>query len=186
MTEEITKILQTIEDQGLRDKLLKLHVQLSESMNYFPAGKKNHHTGVGDYGRHVYETMMIALKLYDMISEHKQLTFSKDDVILVAYVHDIDKIWRYEKQTDNWRRNKLGENWKVRDDVLGYDESAKVVSVCAQAGILLTDRHLEAICHHHGGWSMNLSTIYGYRPEMTHFSTLIHCADLMSGFILGR
>lgn len=186
MNHKILEILNQVEDENLRNRLLAMQDSLSNAIKFFPAGKKNHHSQVGGYGVHIAEVMMFGIELYDMVSKKHTLDFTKDDVILVAYGHDLSKLWMYEPQTDEWRKKKLKEMWKVRGDVHGYDDSAKATQVFAQYGILLQDKHLEAISLHHGGWSEGLSSVYSMPKHFGYLTTILHCADLLSGFILGK
>jgi hypothetical protein len=180
--EDLINLLNQISDPGLREKLLTMHRALQKDICFYPAAIYHHHAWEGGYGDHVAQVMAMGLKLYDLMPPEAQAQFSRDDVLLVAYVHDLDKLLRYQKTESDWKL-KQGKVWEIRNGLPGYDEAPKVIAMCAQHGILLEDKHLEAICHHHGGFS--LSTMAGQQTEMTVFSTLIHSADMFSAHVWG-
>lgn len=183
--DKIPEFLSLVTDEELKKNLLALHEKILPYAIVMPASVKRHHSFEGGYIDHIAETVFWGIELFKKISDHHKLNFNLDDVILVTYVHDLDKLLRYKKSTDAWRIKK-GWIWEYRDDVLGFDDSAKVVQICAKFDIQLEDNHLEAISHHHGGWSDNMASVYSYGKEMTKFSTLVACADLISGFIFGK
>jgi hypothetical protein len=147
---------------------------------------------------HVKEVMMLAIQSYYNVTAYCEklavnpIDFTLDDVILVAYVHDLDKLYRYKDMPEgDYRRQAKygGQIWEVADGITYPDESAKVTQLCALHGIILSDTQIEAVAHHHGGWSCNLSSPYSYMSDgsgMTKFSALIHGADLMSTHMFGK
>lgn len=56
----------------------------------------NHHTWLGGYYDHVQEVMNIAIVLYERLNSLRPLPFSLSDLLLVLYLHDIEKPWRYD------------------------------------------------------------------------------------------
>lgn len=53
----------------------------------------NHQTWGGGYVDHVAETMNLALALYPMLAERRELSFSVSDALVVLFLHDIEKPW---------------------------------------------------------------------------------------------
>lgn len=74
--------------------LMKIHTKKKQDMLKFPAAIKQHHAYEGGYIVHVNEVMMIVREMLksgfgmDMVDPSK--------AILAAYVHDLDKLERYE------------------------------------------------------------------------------------------
>lgn len=185
------KYIEMIKNEALKNSLKGLHESLIDYIISVPASIKYHHNWTGGYQDHVTQVIKqsIALykSLYDMsakpdvcitlgdttflanVSTAPKVNFILDDVILVAYIHDLDKLFRYQRSKD-------GNSWEYAN-VPSYDESAKVVQLCANYGIQLEDIHLEALAMHHGGWSANSN-----RP-MSPLAVVIHSADLISTFI---
>jgi hypothetical protein len=56
----------------------------------------NHHTWIGGYYDHIMDVMNIAIVLYERLNSLRPLPFSLSDVLLVLYLHDIEKPWRYD------------------------------------------------------------------------------------------
>lgn len=69
----------------------------------------NHQTFKGGYYSHVLDCMNYAFYLYDFdASFGRPLPFSKSDVILIMFLHDLEKPWRIEKMSDGTVRNRPG------------------------------------------------------------------------------
>jgi len=167
-----------IENETLRRNLKNLHSTLQERVKVMPASVKYHQNWTGGYRDHVRQVIQKAMELYrllyiDGLTKVKPLVgFTMDDVILVAYIHDMDKLFRYQKV--NQPRD--GREWEYAE-VPAYDDSAKITQLCAQHGIILGDNHLEALAMHHGGWSAN------NKRDMSPLAVIIHSADLISTYI---
>jgi hypothetical protein len=66
----------------------------------------NHQAWPGGYHVHVLETMNIARLLYGAMSAVRRLPFSLGDALLVLFLHDIEKPWKYEVDEDGTHRVK--------------------------------------------------------------------------------
>jgi 23S rRNA maturation-related 3'-5' exoribonuclease YhaM len=191
--EQISQMLMMIQGEADREKLAAMHLSLQSRIEYWPASRRRHHAWVGGYADHVKEVVMLGIGLYKMIVPvtPTAIDFTQDDVIIVCYVHDLDKLYRYKDMpAGDYRRQEKygGQIWEVADDIFYPDESAKVTQLCAKHGLILTDQQIEAVSHHHGGFSTNLSSVYSYSSDgggMSKLSTLVHSADLMSGYMFG-
>jgi hypothetical protein len=60
----------------------------------------NHQFWPGGYIDHVTDAMNIAVVLYDSFSRLRPLPFSLSDALLVVFLHDIEKPWKYEVKLD--------------------------------------------------------------------------------------
>jgi len=60
----------------------------------------NHQNWPGGYFDHVQEIMNIAVVLYSRLNSIRPLPFSLSDLLLVVYLHDIEKPWKYELGAD--------------------------------------------------------------------------------------
>jgi hypothetical protein len=183
----LSDLIKEITNENLN--LNTLHFKLQPLIASVPASVKYHHNWTGGYQDHVRQVIEHALAMYDrFFSEEmscptcgkgkliqRDCGFNRDDVILVAYIHDLDKLFRYKKLD----KPKDGREWDYAR-APSYDESAKVAVMCAQSGILLEDKHLEALAMHHGGWSANPNR------DMSPLAVIIHSADLMSTYITNR
>ena len=60
----------------------------------------NHQAWIGGYWDHVQEIMNIALMLHDPLASNRPLPFTLSDALLVLFLHDIEKPWKYELKED--------------------------------------------------------------------------------------
>lgn len=72
---------------------LKLFRQVQGSTN-------NHQAWPGGYCDHVQEVLNIAVGLYAFFLSRRPLPFSLSDALLVLYLHDLEKPWKYEVGPD--------------------------------------------------------------------------------------
>jgi hypothetical protein len=184
-----------------------------DELRDFPAAIKHHHVEKGGYSRHIYEVVSFAKIIFNNVAVSLgTFDFTLESLIKVAFLHDIDKLERYEFSSEdptpaqvNYARslcitiesydtkstlstkidNKKNKKntplqyFKYRDGIPPADESARVMRICQDIGVSLTDEEMSAVCCHHGGWSAAAAN------GMTQMATLLHCADLMSAKITG-
>jgi len=68
----------------------------------------NHQSWEGGYLDHLTEIMNIAILLYKPLNEARPLHFSLSDALLVLYLHDLEKPWKYQKITEGkWKSDHL-------------------------------------------------------------------------------
>lgn len=65
----------------------------------------NHQAWEGGYLDHLTETMNIAVLLYGSMNNQRELEFSLSDSLLVLFLHDIEKPWRFIKTESGWIYN---------------------------------------------------------------------------------
>jgi 23S rRNA maturation-related 3'-5' exoribonuclease YhaM len=56
----------------------------------------NHQAWTGGYYDHITEVMNMGRHLYPQMSRLRRLPFSVSDVLLVLFIHDLEKPWKYE------------------------------------------------------------------------------------------
>jgi hypothetical protein len=181
---DIWELLRLVTNLDLRNKLFNLCdiLKNKHKMYYFSSARKHHHWKTGGWSDHTAQVIKISIDLYKEISKYDPIKdFTLDDVILVAFVHDLDKLWRYVEL----KEPKEDQIFEYRKDLPPYNESSKVVAECFRYGIELNDQHIEAIDHHHGGYSFDISSVYSKNTSMTKLSALIHCADILSTYMWG-
>jgi len=179
----IQQLLESVEHEGLRTVLIDTYSHVNDEFMNKPAAVKHHHKEQGGMGRHVMEVMNIALETYDQHPDWYEC--SRDDVIVVAFCHDFDKLGRYVALAANhWKRQKKygGAEFEYAEDKVKLHESAETVMTCAKLGIPMNPMRVNAICYHHGGWADG-------KPStglMTPLAVLIHTADILSTKIFGQ
>lgn len=179
---DIPKYISMIEDKDLREKIKSIYLDLRANMEYYPASTKYHHKDFGGHGDHTAQVMELSINIYNSLKE-SCADFNLDDVILVAFVHDLDKLWRYQQIKE---RKEGGPIFEYKELEVPYDEYSKTIAECFRRGLELKDIHIEAIDHHHGGWAQDLSSVYNYRSKnIGKLATILHCADMLSCSLWG-
>jgi hypothetical protein len=88
---------------------------LSENRKLFQTAQgstTNHQNWIGGYFDHIQEIMNIAVVLYKQLDSIRPLPFSLPDLLLVVYLHDIEKPWKYELREDGLLYHKVSMNDK--------------------------------------------------------------------------
>lgn len=128
----------------------------------------NHHTWVGGYYDHIMDVMNIAIVLYERLNSLRPLPFSLSDLLLVLYLHDIEKPWRYDL-IDGKLYNK--ESMKDREMQNNFR-----IQKLKEYGIKLTSEHENGIKYTEGegkDYSMN-------GRVMNELACLAHMSDVCS------
>ena len=60
----------------------------------------NHQNWLGGYFDHIQEIMNVAVVLFGQLNSLRPLPFLLSDLLLVVYLHDIEKPWKYELRED--------------------------------------------------------------------------------------
>ena len=71
-----------------------------------PGAKSNHQIWPGGYYDHVRETMNVAKVLYATFNNLRPLPFELSDALLVMFLHDLEKPWKYDLGPDGELRFK--------------------------------------------------------------------------------
>ena len=87
-----------IENPEWKEKYLMFHEKEKDRLSTFPASVKNHHMWEGGYAQHVWEVMSNVVDIFTNLKLPKsQINFSADEILCAAYIHDLDKLWRYRR-----------------------------------------------------------------------------------------
>jgi hypothetical protein len=129
----------------------------------------NHQAWPGGYLDHVCEVMNIAAMLHAHLSALRPLPFSLSDVLLVVYLHDIEKPWKYELGEDGKLHHKAGmkdkaEHQRFRMRKLG------------EYGVVLTKEHENGLAYAEG----ELADYTNQRRVMGPLAALAHMCDVAS------
>ena len=79
------------------ERLLEDHLALFHKVQ---GSTHNHQAWPGGYYDHVQEVMNIAVGLYAFFMSRRPLPFSLSDALLVVFLHDVEKPWKYELGPD--------------------------------------------------------------------------------------
>lgn len=92
--------------------ILSDHKQLFQKVQ---GASRNHQAWPGGYFDHVQEAMNLAIVFYQKMNFLRPLPFALSDALLVLFLHDIEKPWKYE----------IGDDGKLR-----YKEELKTKADC--------------------------------------------------------
>ncbi|QQS23360.1 hypothetical protein IPM19_02235 [bacterium] len=60
----------------------------------------NHQAWPGGYHDHIAEIMNIGMVLYNTLSAYRKLSFTLSDVLLITFLHDVEKPFKYDIDED--------------------------------------------------------------------------------------
>lgn len=96
---DITALLSMIEGPN-GEACRNMHADLKERFERAPGSRHNHQYWRGGYIDHVTDAMNIGLSVYEMYNDRRPLPFSVSDVLLIVYLHDLEKPFVYEYSDD--------------------------------------------------------------------------------------
>jgi hypothetical protein len=179
------------------------HSQLKEFYNKYqeriimmPASyKKEYHNAFpGGYVDHVVRVIDCALKVNEVWKEMgvDQSTYTTEELVFSALNHDLGKIGdenheSYLPQTDQWRKDKLGEDYMFNDALAFASVPDRSLFLLQQNNIQYTFNEMVAIQTHDGiydeGNKKYLMTFNPAQKPRTSLPFIIHQADLMASRI---
>lgn len=179
-----------------KEKLLEFYEQYAERLMLMPAShKKEYHNAFpGGYVEHVLRVIRCAInQLVVWGNEGADLsTFTTEELIFSALNHDLGKMGdeeneSYIPQTDQWRRDKLGEDYMFNEKVPFASVPDRGLFILQSHGIQYTFNEMIAIQTHDGLYDEGnkkylVSFIPGQKPR-TSLPYILHQADLMASRI---
>jgi len=129
----------------------------------------NHQNWPGGYFDHVQEIMNIAVVLYGRLNSLRPLPFSLSDLLLVVYLHDIEKPWKYELGTDDQLHHKPSMEAKE-------DHQRFRMEKLAEYGIVLTPEEENGMKYAEG----ELNDYSNRRRAMGPLACVAHMCDVAS------
>jgi hypothetical protein len=147
-------------------KILKDCLKLFQTVQ---GSTNNHQNWLGGYFDHVQEVMNIAIIQYKLLSSVRPLPFSLSDLLLVVYLHDIEKPWKYELGEDGQLHHKT--TMKCKED----HQRFRMLKL-AEYGIVFTPEQENGIKYAEG----ELSDYSNRRRVMGPLACLAHVCDVLS------
>jgi len=123
-------------DEPNRSACLKMHEDNKERFEKSPGSLIKHHAWKGGYIDHLEETMNLAYGLYNLMNKDRDLDFTLSDALLVLFLHDLEKPFRYVEPKKDFNSDKEKEEF-IKDMVSEYN-------------IDLNDNHKNALKYIHG------------------------------------
>lgn len=86
-------------DESVRPFILKAFEEIwgDEALRTAKGSSHNHQAWDGGYLDHVAEGMHIAVRQYEALNRVRHLPFTLSDALIVFFMHDIEKPWKYGK-----------------------------------------------------------------------------------------
>ena len=176
-----------------KEKLIEFYEKYQERIMLMPAAhKKEYHNAFpGGYVEHVNRVVAASLKIYDVWAEFEmdRSTFTIEELVFSALNHDLGKIGdeeheSYVPQTDNWRRDKLGEDYMFNKNLPFASVPDRGLFLLQSHGIPYTFNEMITIQTHDGLYDdANKKYLMTYLPEQkprTSLPFIVHQADLLA------
>jgi len=172
-------------DDTYRPAIRSLTGDIQDNAVVMPGSTSNHQAWVGGYLDHVVEAMNVGVALYSLFYSTGRLAhlepqerFSLSDILLVVYLHDLEKAFRIELDNNGQPRLDSEGKYVVRADMKSKaDREAFKYAMIAKAGIVLTDQQAHALYFVEGVRDADYSPS---KRTMLPLDTLCHMCDLTS------
>ena len=168
----------------------------AERIMLMPAShKKEYHNAFpGGYVDHVLRVVQCALKLNKVWVEMgvDTSTYTVEELVFASLNHDLGKMGdeqneSYIPQTDQWRKEKLGEDYKFNDRLEYMSVPDRGLHLLMSHGITFSRNEMLAIKLHDGLYDdANKPYLMSWSPETkprTALVFIVHQADLMAARI---
>jgi hypothetical protein len=179
-----------------KEKLLAFYKKYEERIILMPAAhKKEYHNAFpGGYVEHVNRVVKAALSLSAIWEGFgaDMSTFTQEELVFSAINHDLGKMGdeeneSYIPQTDQWRKDKLGEDYMFNTKVPFASVPDRGLFMLQSHGIQYTFNEMLAIQTHDGLYDEgNKKYLFAFMPEQkprTSLPFILHQADLMAARI---
>lgn len=165
----IEQMLNHISDPRNRRGCLRLLKQNRKLFQETQGSTHNHQTWLGGYFDHVQEVMNIAVLQFAALNLVRPLPFTLSDLLLIVFLHDLEKPWRFKRGRDNVLRNRPGMNTKAAHHRFRL---AKI----AEYGIILTPTQKSALQYVEG----ELHDYSSKKRVMNPLAAVAHTCDVLS------
>jgi hypothetical protein len=179
-----------------KEKLKAFYEQYADRLMLMPAAhKKEYHNAFpGGYVEHVLRVIRCAIKQAELWEDEgaDMSTFTTEELIFSALNHDLGKMGSededsYIPQTDQWRKDKLGEDYMFNTKVPFSSVPDRGLFMLQSHGIQYTFNEMVAIQTHDGLYDEgNKKYLMAFMPEQkprTSLPFILHQADLMAARI---
>jgi hypothetical protein len=187
--------IETYISEPRKTALRNFYEKYAERIMLMPAShKKEYHNAFpGGYIEHVNRVIQAALKInsvWEDFGVNKNYTI--EELIFSAMNHDLGKMGdeeneSYIPQTDQWRKDKLGEDYKFNDNLEYMSVPDRGLHLLMSNDIPFSKNEMLAIKLHDGLYDdSNKSYLMSWRPETrprTSLIFIVHQADLMAARI---
>lgn len=151
-----------------RTACIKIYTENKHIFDTSKGSKTKHQAWEGGYLDHIRDVMNIAIQLYATLDRLRPLQFTLSDALLVLYLHDLEKPWKYAGDDSQKAEVQSFSDYKdfIRQKALEY-------------GFQLTTDHQNVIEYVHGEGD----DYDPFRNVQTPLAAFVHCCDTMSARI---
>ena len=194
--DELIRVIETNISSPRKEKLLEFYNQYSERLMLMPAAhKKEYHNAFpGGYVEHVLRVIRCAIKQATLWEDEgaDMSTFTNEELVFSALNHDLGKMGDEEQdsyipQTDQWRKDKLGEDYMFNTKVPFASVPDRGLFLLQSHGVQYSFNEMVAIQTHDGLYDeANKKYLMSFMPEQkprTSLPFILHQADLMAARI---
>jgi len=194
--DEFIQNIETYISSPRKEKLLDFYKKYEERIILMPAAHKKeyHNSFPGGYVDHVNRVVSGALQISKVWESFgcDMTTFTKEELVFSAINHDLGKMGdedneSYIPQTDQWRKDKLGEDYMFNKKVPFASVPDRGLFLLQSHGIQYTFNEMLAIQTHDGLYDeANKKYLFAFMPEQkprTSLPFILHQADLMAARI---
>ena len=179
-----------------KQKLLDFYTKYEDRIILMPAAhKKEYHSAFpGGYVDHVNRVVKAALSMSAVWEGFgcDMTTFTQEELVFSAINHDLGKMGSdtedaFIPQTDNWRRDKLGEDYMFNTSLPFASVPDRGLFLLQQHNVKYTFNEMVAIQTHDGLYdAANEKYLKSFMPETkprTSLPFILHQADMMAARI---
>jgi hypothetical protein len=179
-----------------RSKLKEFYLKHEDRLMLMPAAhKKEYHNAFpGGYVDHVIRVIDASLKINNIWNEFgvNTSTYTIEELVFSALNHDLGKMGdeeheSYIPQTDNWRKEKLGEDYMFNDKLAFASVPDRGLFLLQSNGIPYTFNEMLAIQTHDGlydeGNKKYLVSFSSETKPRTSLPYILHQGDLLAARI---
>ena len=176
-----------------KQKLLNFYKKYEERIILMPAAHKKEYHGAfpGGYVAHVNKVVQAALDLHTLWDTFgaDTTTYTKEELVFSAINHDLGKMGdadndAYVPQTDQWRKDKLGENYMFNKKLPFASVPDRTLFLLQSHDISYSFNEMLAIQTHDGLYDAgNEKYLKGFMPEQrprTALPYILHQADMLA------
>jgi hypothetical protein len=177
-------------------KLLNFYSKFEDRIILMPAAnnKKYHSAFPGGYVDHINRVVKAALSMSAVWEGFgcDMTTFTQEELVFSAINHDLGKMGSdtedaYIPQTDNWRRDKMGETYAFNTSLPFASVPDRGLFLLQQHNVKYTFNEMIAIQTHDGLYdAANEKYLKSFMPETkprTSLLFILHQADMMAARI---
>ena len=190
---EFLSFIDTYISEPRASELKAFYKKYADRIMLMPAShKKEYHNAFpGGYVEHVNRVIKAALELHKVWESFgvDTSTYTVEELVFSAMNHDLGKMGdteneAYLPQTDQWRKEKLGEDYKFNDRLEFMSVPDRGLHLLIQHGISFTKNEMLTIKLHDGLYDdANKPYLISWMPETkprTSLIYIVHQADLMA------